>query len=117
MSEPPFDFDSVLEESQQSATDSGGRMPMDDLLGDGLRKFVEEDDPVLALRLWMKLFDAHAMSGSKKIKLYLSQYVGLIDQLVSDQLNIILHSDKFQSLESRWRGVEKLIATASDYGN
>ena len=117
MSEPPLDFDSLLEESQRSTAGSHDRMTMGDLLDDGLSKFLGEDDPVLALRLWLQLFDSGAMGGTKKIKLYLSQYVAQIDQLVSDQLNVILHNDKFQNLESRWRGVEKLIATASGYGN
>jgi len=92
-------------------------MPLDQLLSDNLSKFINEEDPVAAVRIWKQQFDVGATHGRRKIKLYLSQYIGLIDQLIGDQLNVILHKQEFQRLEARWRGVEKLIKTASAYGN
>lgn len=117
MSEPPIDFDSLLEGSQQLNAGLSDQLPLDSLLANNISVFVDEEDPACALRHWMQQFDSEQIGGSKKVKLYLSQYIALLDQLISEQLNVILHHEKFQRLEASWRGIEKLAHTASGYGN
>lgn len=39
----------------------------------------------------------------------LSRLIALIDQQTNEQLNAIIHSSKFQALESRWRGLLMLL--------
>jgi len=40
--------------------------------------------------------------------------IGRIDELVSDQVNEILHHPRFQKLESSWRGLEYLVRTQTE---
>jgi type VI secretion system protein ImpD len=41
------------------------------------------------------------------------QLIGWIDILINQQLNLILHHNYFQQLESSWRGMQLLVNTAS----
>lgn len=43
--------------------------------------------------------------------------VGLIDDLVEDQLNEILHQPEFQQLEASWRGVDDLVKNTNFRSN
>ena len=117
MSESPIDLDSILEGSQQLAAGLSEQLRLDHSFTETLGAFINEDDPVLALCLWMQPFDGEQPGASKKIKLYLSQTIALLDQLISEQLNAILHHEKFQQLESGWRGISKLTETASTCNN
>jgi type VI secretion system ImpC/EvpB family protein len=44
----------------------------------------------------------------------LNRAVGQIDELVSDQVNEVLHHPRFQKLEASWRGLEYLVQTRTD---
>ncbi len=83
-----------------------------------LGAFIAQPDPGQALALWLKVLasepDRHQ---SVPIKLYLARYIALLDQRINEQLNQILHQEKFQRLEARWRGLEKLVDAAKQYGN
>lgn len=117
MSEPSIDLDSLLEGNQQPNAGLSDRFPLDSFLANNLGAFVREQDPVKAFALWIKEFDYERRTGTKKIGLYLAQHIGLIDQLINEQLNEILHHEKFQRLEASWRGIEKLSNVTSLYSN
>ena len=117
MSEPPIDLDSLLENSQQPADNLAAQFSLDELLMGGLDVFLSEQDPAQAIKLWHQHFGEQHLSPSQNLKLYLSQHIGLLDQLINEQLNVILHTEKFQRLEASWRGIEKLVDTASMFGN
>lgn len=53
----------------------------------------------------------------EKVIRRLSEAVALIDELVSTQLDAVLHNPRFQQLEAAWRGVDYLTRTANDYGD
>nr|WP_246722667.1 type VI secretion system contractile sheath large subunit [Aliikangiella sp. G2MR2-5] len=47
----------------------------------------------------------------------IQESISLIDNLINDQLNVIIHDEKFQKLEASWRGLEYLVAQTSDTKN
>ena len=116
MSETPIDLDELIEGSQRLSQESSDHPLLDGLLEDSLVAFISEEDPAISLSLWIELFSG---SGAKHtdIKRYLSRYIGLLDELLIEQLNTILHHEKFQRLEASWRGIEQLIAAAIPYKN
>lgn len=117
MSEPTNELDRMLEANQQSNTALGHELPMNKFLPDGFNAFIREKDPVEALKVWMHQFDHQPSTNSRKIKLYLSRYITLLDQLINEQINVIIHHEKFQRLEASWQGIDKLVSTASAYSN
>jgi type VI secretion system ImpC/EvpB family protein len=67
-----------------------------------------------ALSLWLGRFRDHIEeqgfeSWKAGASLRLAQSVAEIDQLISDQLNAVLHHPRFQRLEASWRGLQMLV--------
>jgi type VI secretion system ImpC/EvpB family protein len=76
-----------------------------------LDQFLAEPDPGKALGLWL----ANTRCTAKdQIARRLNQDVAIIDRLLNDQINAILHAPRFQKLEAAWRGLVYLVARA-DY--
>ena len=46
---------------------------------------------------------------STQVKRWLNQQIADIDELISEQINAVLHNDRFQELESSWRGLWFLV--------
>jgi type VI secretion system protein ImpC len=86
----PSLLDKVLEASR--ARDVEQKTYVTDLVGD----FVEQ---ILA----------GEMKISADTEEMLNQHIAAIDQLLSDQLNAILHHPDFQKLEASWRGLHYLV--------
>ncbi|MDQ2899784.1 MAG: type VI secretion system contractile sheath large subunit [Acidobacteriota bacterium] len=51
-----------------------------------------------------------SMTVSEDTELMINRRIDQIDQLLSKQLNEILHNEKFQKLEASWRGLRYLLA-------
>jgi len=47
---------------------------------------------------------------SKPIIKIIDEFIGFIDKLLNIQLNEVIHNDKFQRLESSWRGIQYLVS-------
>jgi len=76
-----------------------------------LHRFLREHDPAAALAAYVEGFGG----SSLPVGLWLSRQVALIDELIEEQLNAILHTPKFQALEARWRGLLALTEEAAAY--
>ncbi len=76
-----------------------------------LRAFVAETDPVRALRAWFGADVANITSGAGLAGV-LDRDIALLDELLTDQLNAVLHHPRFQALEGSWRGLAYLVSSA-----
>ena len=57
------------------------------------------------LRAWLARTE---LRGAKHLVTALNREVALIDHLINEQVNAILHHPSFQRLEARWRGLDFL---------
>lgn len=72
-----------------------------------LHSFLEEDDPIRALKRWV----GQTGSDGGTVTAMILRDIAAIDTLIGDQLDAILHHEGVQSLEASWRGVEMLLDT------
>ena len=77
-----------------------------------LERFLSESSLVGALCAW---FGAALPAGRKSIVHRLSYHLAMIDQLISQQVNAIVHHPRFQSLEASWRGLSYLVDQADEH--
>lgn len=76
-----------------------------------LAAFVAETDPARALRAWFGDDVAHLTSGSALAGV-IDRDIALLDELLTDQLNAVLHHERFRAMEASWRGLAYLCASA-----
>lgn len=67
-----------------------------------------------ALRVFVDAVAAMEQPVERVDKTLLDSLVAQIDQKISQQLDVILHHDKFQQLESAWRGL-KFVVDRTDF--
>jgi type VI secretion system protein ImpC len=64
-------------------------------------------------RQWVQAFLDEIMKSqivvSKDLEHMLSERIAQVDELLSDQLNEVMHAPDFQKLESTWRGLQYLV--------
>ncbi|MDB5306037.1 MAG: type secretion protein [Gemmataceae bacterium] len=71
-----------------------------------LDQFLRETDPAEAVRLWFGAIPEKWKDDLKRrLVRALNQDVGRLDDLISVQLNAVLHHHEFQKLEAAWRGL------------
>ena len=78
-----------------------------------LQQFLAAETSAAALRQWL----GSVPSEKKELALArrgLARDIGRIDQLLSDQVNEILHHPTFQALESAWRGLRYVWQTRKE---
>lgn len=84
---------------------------------DRLSEFLAAGSPPEALRLWLQWTGA-ATAGQRPqrraVLRGLAQAVAQIDQLLSAQVNAILHHPRFQRLEAAWRGLQHLAGALEE---
>lgn len=68
----------------------------------------------LSLQVLLEMVLEDKTYQGKINKTLVDHYISQIDELIEKQLNIILHHQKFQALESRWRGL-KYLSDRVDY--
>lgn len=88
-----------------ATTDQQAHSPLD--------RFLRAADPAEALAAYVEGYGGSTLPAG----LWLSRQVALIDELIEEQLNAILHAPKLQALEARWRGLCALTEEASPYDN
>ena len=83
-----------------------------------LDQFLREPDVGEALRLWLgEVPNRRGNELRRKLTQALNRDVGRLDELLSDQLNAVLHHPEFQQLEATWRGLWYLIDSVPDGAN
>ena len=89
-------LESLVEATAQPTGRSGSR----------LQRFLSEQDPAQALREW---FGGRRFRSRQEASSELNRQIGVLDRLLNQQLNCILHHPQFQQLEASWRGLMYLV--------
>lgn len=83
-----------------------------------LIEFLAEKDAYKALRLWFShISPLPPETKAEQISVWLNREIALIDELINEQLNQILHHPKLQKLEASWRGLHLLCESATNTSN
>lgn len=80
-----------------------------------LTAFIQETHISSSFSIWVEHFADKDETLKLPLKLWLSRQIGLIDNLINEQLNAIIHHPKFQALEARWLSLYRLARQASQY--
>ncbi len=84
-----------------------GRLP-----SQRLDAFLSSKDPLVALRDWFK-GDIDNLANTDALIGAIERDIAFLDEMLSEQLNAVLHQPRFQKLEASWRGLSYLAACAS----
>jgi type VI secretion system protein ImpD len=80
--------------------------------------FLREASVVACLAAWFGAESYAAWRGDpKRLRAALDRDIAALDALLSDQVNDIIHSPRFQTLEAAWRGVDYLVNAAEGAAN
>jgi type VI secretion system protein ImpD len=83
-----------------------------------LDRFLNEKDLYKALFLWLESSsDAPINWTNDSITLYIQQVITDIDAKLCEQINKIIHEDKFKKLESSWRSLFWLLSQSEQMDN
>ena len=78
-----------------------------------LQQFIDETDSRRALGYWIENFvSAEHRRNVDAVRDALLRSIAALDEHISDQLNAIIHQEKFQRLEASWRGLWYLAVQA-----
>lgn len=103
------------DESVRDSTDS----PLYGLSGQQLNQlnfFLLESVPSRAAGFWFRQLSPHASRPRtrEQLRAALVRDIALIDELITEQLNEIIHAPAFQQLEASWRGLHYLVAQSHE---
>jgi type VI secretion system ImpC/EvpB family protein len=79
-----------------------------------LDSFLAETSWARALRLWL---GASPVKDRQQLVSVLNRDVALIDHIINEQVNAVLHHPRFQQLEASWRGLDFLTRRADEDGD
>ncbi|MBJ7554753.1 type VI secretion system contractile sheath large subunit [Marinomonas spartinae] len=83
-----------------------------------LDRFLNEKDLNKALLLWLESSsDSPLLWDKESISSYIQQVITDIDAKLCQQINIIIHEEKFKKLESGWRSLFWLLSQAEQMDN
>ena len=83
-----------------------------------VNQFLTEQNETKALAYWLSEFiPGDSLESADDIVPAIFRCIASIDELINDQLNAILHHEKFQDLESSWRGLWYLATQADGIKN
>ena len=75
--------------------------------------FLNEPNPQVSLLYWLHHFEKKAsLKVADDIPRAIFRSIALIDELINEQLNGIIHNEDFQKLEASWRGLWYLVSQA-----
>lgn len=83
--------------------------------GNALVAFIQAGDDAESFRHWVQHFESNPATRQLPIRQWLAQQIALIDELISEQLNAILHNPALQRLEASWRSLRKLCDESYPY--
>ncbi|WKE65739.1 type VI secretion system contractile sheath large subunit [Gallaecimonas kandeliae] len=78
-----------------------------------MKRVSAEHDALQALLLWLGRVDPAKRWRQQGVKALLATSLNLLDDLLNEQLNAILHQSDFQALEANWRGLWLLTEQAA----
>lgn len=82
------------------------------------QQFLDEQDHIKALAYWLsEHIPLQNLQSSEDIICAIERSIADIDYLINDQLNAIIHHEKFQTLEASWRGLWFLASQADGIKN
>lgn len=96
---------------------SSVRSPQESDYSTGVDAFLAAGDPVRAFTLWSDHFAADAERSAFTARRWLNRQIALIDELISEQINAVIHHPSFQQLESSWRGLWFLVDALTNTEN
>nr|WP_246068506.1 type VI secretion system contractile sheath large subunit [Microbulbifer harenosus] len=76
---------------------------------DPLRRFLDEPDELFAFEYWLRELCVCTHATQFSVRQWLNRIIAELDELISEQLNSILHHHRFQTLEASWRGLFMLV--------
>lgn len=80
--------------------------------------FLSETDSYKAIIYWLDNFtDKNRLKNTQDIVYAIQESIAVIDELINNQLNKIIHHQRFQKLEASWRGLKYLVRQATDAKN
>lgn len=83
-----------------------------------LSVFLAEASTGRALLQWFGVDAVARWHGDgRRIKAALDRDIAGIDALITEQLNLVIHHERFQALEAAWRGVDYLVRAADGVSN
>lgn len=74
--------------------------------------FLSTEDSVEALRMWFGSDIAHLRDGAALMGA-IDRDLAFIDDILTDQLNAVLHHKRFLQIEASWRGLQYLCKSAA----
>ncbi len=74
-----------------------------------LQRFLDEPSPVKALAFWVSRSGEPQPKTRRQLAQLLSRDIARLDELLSRQVNAIIHHPHFQRLEASWRGLRYLV--------
>jgi len=87
------------------------RSILDRIVEDG--RIGQSEEERSAGKLWLKDLIQEVMTGqmvvSKDTEEMINRHIGQLDELISRQLNEVMHAEPLQKLESSWRGLHYLV--------
>ena len=101
----------MAEAMQQEATPDEPRSVLERIFEDG--RLVRNEHQTDSARLMLKGFIEEAAQAGTQVdvtaKRAIAVRIAALDRLISEQVNEILHHEKFQKLEASWRNLDKLV--------
>lgn len=81
-----------------------------------LESFLEEPSPAKAIAAWLaRTLPGWSPTSSDVLARLFARHIAALDRAINEQLNEILHHERFQKLEASWRGLSYLVdQTESD---
>lgn len=79
-----------------------------------LDRFLNEPSLAKSIALWI---GANVPRSKAKLARSLSRDIALLDTLLSDQLNAIIHHPRFQKIEASWHGLRYLVDQVQEGSN
>lgn len=70
-----------------------------------LERFLQEADDLVAFEIWLTYLSGYKRRRDSRATHWLNVQIALLDELLCEQLNQILHHPQLQQLESGWRGL------------
>ncbi|MCW8999896.1 MAG: type VI secretion system contractile sheath large subunit, partial [Kangiellaceae bacterium] len=81
-------------------------------------EFLSETEDKKSLVYWLKSYAIKSrLHSPQDIKLTIQESIAAIDELINEQLNQIIHHQRFQKLEASWRGLKYLVTQATETKN
>lgn len=74
-----------------------------------LRKFLEEPDDLFAFEGFVSASGTVSHRQNYRVKQWINAVIAELDELISQQVNRIIHDARFQRLEASWRGLSLLV--------